>query len=349
VAHLSEILGFSIGLVFGAVGLLSGFCLMSGLRDCWAAGDGRKLRSYVLALAIAILGTQILGASGLVDLTSSIYLQGTFSVPIMLLGGIMFGLGMVFSNGCASRALVLLGKGNLRSLTVVTVIGITAQMTLKGLLAPARLQVLAWTKSAPAAVSVPALLNALGVSDFAAHLLPALALSGGLFAFTFSSKAFRQSYTLIVAGAVMGFLVVAGWLTTGWLAVDDFNPVPAASLTFVSPIAETIQYTMLSTGLSLNFGISVVAGVLAGSLTAAILSGRFEFEGYTSASQMGRSVAGAALMGIGGALAYGCSVGQGLTGISTLSMPSFIAVAGILFGAAIGIRGRSGLPAFASR
>lgn len=122
--------GFAIGLAFGVVGLLSGFCLMSSLRDWWTANDGRKVRSYALALAIAILGTQLVAGVGLVDIAKSIYLQPSFSAPLIFAGGLLFGFGMVLSNGCASRALVLLGKGNLRSLVVIAIIGIAAQMTL---------------------------------------------------------------------------------------------------------------------------------------------------------------------------------------------------------------------------
>jgi len=160
---------------------------------------------------------------------------------------------------------------------------------------------------------------------------------------------FRRAYGQIAAGLAVGLLVTAGWLTTGWLGADEFNPIPVTSLSFVSPIADSLQYTMLSTGLTLSFGIALVAGVLSGSLVTAIVTGRFKLEGYTSPNHMVRSISGAALMGIGGAMAYGCSIGQGLTGLSTLGMPSFIAVAGIISGAALGIRGPVVIPALATR
>jgi hypothetical protein len=130
--------GLAIGLVYGAIGLLSGFCLMSSLRGWWADGDTRLVRSYALAIGVAIAATQLQAAAGLVDLAKSIYFQASVSLPLMFLGGVMFGYGMVLSNGCGSRALVLLGRGNLRSLVVVIVLGIVAQMTLKGLIAPLR-------------------------------------------------------------------------------------------------------------------------------------------------------------------------------------------------------------------
>jgi uncharacterized membrane protein YedE/YeeE len=137
----------------------------------------------------------------------------------------------------------------------------------------------------------------------------------------------------------MGLLVAAGWFATGYLGNDDFNPVAVTSLTFIAPIADALQYAMLSTGLTVNFGIATVAGVFAGSLVTALVAGRFKLEGFTSPRHMLRSAAGAALMGAGGVMAFGCSVGQGLTGLSTLALTSFVAIAGILAGTALGLRG----------
>ena len=159
--------GLFIGLVFGAVGLVSGFCLTSGLRNWWTQGDGRLVRSFALALAVAIAGTQFLAARGFVDLSQSIYLQPAFSAPLMLFGGLLFGYGMVAANACASRALVLLGRGNLRSLVVVATVGVTAEITLKGLIAPLRLAVLHWSQTTlQHDISVPALISAWGPSEF---------------------------------------------------------------------------------------------------------------------------------------------------------------------------------------
>lgn len=341
--------GFAIGFAFGVVGLLTGFCLMSSLRDWWTANDGRKVRSYAVALAVAILGAQFVAGAGLVDIAKSLYLQPSFSAPLIFAGGLLFGIGMVLANGCASRALVLLGKGNLRSLVVIATIGVTAQMALKGLIAPARLAFLQATQTTPAAISVPALLATLGIDEFVARIAVTLIASGALLIFAFSDQKFRRSYLQSFGGVAVGALVVAGWLATGWLGADDFNPIPVTSLSFVSPIADTLQYTMLSTGLSLNFGIALVAGVLAGSLLTAVLTGRFSLEGYSSPNHMVRSISGAVLMGVGGAMAYGCSIGQGLTGLSTLGMPSFVAVAGILSGAALALRGPVAVPALATR
>ena len=144
----------------------------------------------------------------------------------------------------------------------------------------------------------------------------------------------RHSAGLLAAGAAIGLLVAAGWFATGYLGDDDFSPAPVASLTFVAPVADTLQYAMLSTGLSLSFGIVLVAGIVIGSLITSLVTRRFRLEGFVSARHMLRSLTGAALMGVGGAMAYGCTVGQGLTGVSTLALPSFIAVVGYMGGTA---------------
>ena len=338
-ANIVVVAGLVIGLLYGAVGLLSGFCLMSSLRGWWAQGDSRLIRSYALALGVAIAVTQLLAAGGTVDLGKSIYLQPSFSAPLMFFGGLLFGYGMVLSNGCGSRALVLLGRGNLRSFVVVVVLGIAAEMTLKGLLAPARVAMLQASQAAPKIISLPALLSASGIGEAFARTLAASVLSGALIIFAFAHEAFRRSRGQVAAGIAVGFLVAAGWYATGYLGADDFNPTPVTSLTFIAPIAEALQYVMLSTGSTLNFGIATVGGVFAGSLVTALLTGRFHWEGYQSPRHMLRSAGGAALMGAGGVMAFGCSIGQGLTGLSTLALASFVAVAGILLGTAAGLRG----------
>ncbi len=338
-AQLVVLAGLAIGLVYGAIGLLSGFCLMSSMRGWLAEGDGRLVRTYALAIAVAIAASQLLAGNGMVDLGKTIYLQPSFSVPVLFLGGLLFGYGMVLSNGCGSRALVLLGRGNLRSFVVVIVLAIAAQMTLKGLIAPARIALVQASQATVNANSLPSLLATLGLGDALSRVLAAAAIVVALILFAFAHPAFRRSPGQIAAGIIVGLLVAAGWYVTGYLGADDFNPVPVTSLTFIAPIADALQYAMLSTGLSLNFGIATVAGVFVGSLATALVTGRFRLEGYSSPRHMLRSGGGAALMGIGGVMAFGCSIGQGLTGISTLALGSFVALAGILLGTTAGLRG----------
>ena len=338
-SQIAVLSGLVIGLLYGSIGLLSGFCMMSSLRGLWAKGDGRLARTFALAMGVGIAASQLLAARGSIDLGKSIYLQPTFSAPLMFVGGVLFGYGMVLSNGCGSRALVLLGRGNLRSLIVVIVLGIAAEVTLKGLIAPGRIVLLQWTQVTTSITSLPLLIAKLGVSETFARTLVASIISAALIIFAFSHAPFQRSWGQIAAGLIVGLLIAAGWYATGFLGADDFNPTPVTSLTFVAPIADTLQYLMLSTGLTLNFGIVTVAGVFVGSLVTALATQRFHWEGYSSPQHMLRSVSGAVLMGIGGACALGCSVGQGLTGLSTLALPSFVAVAGIFAGTGIGLRG----------
>ena len=330
--------GLLIGLAYGAVGLLSGFCLLSSLRGWWADGDSRLVRTFALALAVAVIATQSLAGSGIIDLSKSVYLQPSFSVPLMFGGGLLFGYGMVLANGCGSRALVLLGRGNLRSFVVVIVLGMTAQMTLRGLIAPTRVALLQASTIRPAHLTLPELLST-SAGGLSARVIAATAISAALIIFAFAHAPFRRAGGQIAAGIAVGVLVTAGWFATGCLGADDFNPAAVTSLTFIAPVVDTVQYVMLSTGLTLNFGIAMVAGVFAGSLLTALVTRRFRLEGYTSPQHMLRSISGAALMGSGGAMALGCSIGQGLTGISTLALSSFAAAAGILLGTAAGLRG----------
>jgi len=345
-AVLSLWAGFVIGLAFGVTGQRTGFCLNTGIRTFLIAGDGKKLRAFALALAVAILGSQAADAAGFVDLNQSIYLGAGLSWFLLPLGGLLFGYGMVAANGCGARALVLMGQGNLRSFVVLICLGIAAHMTLTGLLAPLRTSVATLTGATFAAgASVPGALLASAGTEAVARLAPALVLGGALLWFSFSSAAFRASRPDVLGGLIIGALIPASWIATGWLGADDFEPVPLAALTFVAPIGDTIQYAMLATGSRVNFGVAVVCGVFLGALGASLLTGSFHLEGFKEPGRQVRSMIGGALMGVGGALALGCSIGQGLSGLSTLAFGSFLAAGGIVLGATLGLRGPLKLPA----
>lgn len=332
--HIELVLwaGLAIGLAFGICGQISGFCLQRGLTEYWTSDQGYKLHAFAVALAVALVGTDILASTGLVDLSQSLYLMPSYSWLLVPLGGVMFGYGMSLANGCGARALVLLGQGNLRSLVVLLCLGIAAYMTLTGVLAPLRLSLTPTTSIAPSFVTVPDGWTRSAVAWGAAALLMIFALrprEGG-----------RRRSDLI-SGVVIGLLIVAGWVATGWLGADDFEPVPVTSLTFIAPIGDTIQYAMIATGMSLRFGIAVVLGVVVGSFISSLLSKQCCIEGFDSARGMPRYIIGGLLMGSGGALALGCSIGQGLTGLSTLSYSSAIATLAIVAGAYLAHKRRS--------
>ena len=315
--------GLAIGLLFGAVGQTTGFCLHRGLVQQFQGQQAVKLRSFALALLVAIAGTQWLAASNLVDLTKSIYWMPAFSWVLIPLGGVLFGFGMTLTNGCSARALVLMGQGNLRSVVVLLCLGVSAYATLTGILAPLRNMVSEFTRFTPSAwLEFFAAPN----REFAIVLVIALAI------FSFWKATLLKHPKDLVGGTVIGLLVVAGWYATGVIGFDDFDPVPLESITFVAPVGASIQYLMIATGVNVGFDVLMVGGVLVGSCVSALLSRRFAWQGFESVSQMRRYMLGGILMGIGGALAMGCSVGQGLTGMSTLAPASVLALLGILAG-----------------
>jgi uncharacterized protein len=339
-------LALAVGLAFGIAGQRSGFCLTSGLRDYLRNDDGRRLRAFTLAMAVALLGTQALTWTGVVDLGPSVYLQPTFSWLLVPLGGVLFGLGMVMANGCGARALVLLGTGNLRSLLVLLCLGISAFAALRGVLAPMRLALADVTAMTPAwqTPTLPGVFTAAGLGEHGARLAAVLLIAGPLLYFSLADRALRASPRDWLGGSAIGALVPAGWFATGNLGADPFEPVRLVSLTFVAPIGDTLQYLMLATGMRADFGILVITGVPAGALLAALLTGTFRWQAFDSPRQMLRGIGGGALMGIGGALALGCSIGQGITGVSTLAIGSFAAALGIVAGAAVGMRSRWSMP-----
>jgi len=337
--------GFIIGITFGVTVQRTGFCLNTALRGAFVTGDGRKLAAFTLAMAIAVLVTQSLEASGLIDLRRSIYLSAASSWLTIPIGGVIFGYGMIAANACGARSLVLLGQGNLRSFVVLLCLGIAAYATLSGIIAPARLAAVGATAMSFARPpSIPHYLEpALGAS--AARLIPALSLAAVLAMLAFGHAPFRKSPRDIAGGIVVGLLIAAGWFATGYLGADEFEPAPVASLTFIAPIGETLQYLMLATGTRLSFSVVVVAGVFLGGLGAALLTGNYNLQGFSEPRQMLRYMAGGTMMGLGGAMALGCSIGQGLTGFSTLAFASFLAMAGIVAGSALALRGPLRLPA----
>ncbi len=341
--HVRQVLwgGFVIGLLFGAVGQRLEFCLSGGLTEWWREKNPRRAAAFLLAVAVAIAGTQAVVFAGLVDLGDSIYLRRGFSWLLVPLGGVLFGYGMILARGCGSRALVLLADGNLRSLVVLLSLGISASVALTGLLATRRL---AWTEATTVAPdlpspSLPGLLESWGAGAGAAIVLPAAILGLALAGHALFRMGLRRHPWQAAGAVVIGLLPAAGWWVTGRLGADDFDPVRLESLTFVAPVGDSIQYLMLSTGLQAGFGVTVVGGVLLGSLVVSAGTRSFELRGFKGPAEILYSVGGGALMGLGGALALGCSIGQGLTGVATLALPSFLAAAGIVVGAWVALIG----------
>ena len=332
---------FLIAMVFGAVVYKTNFCTMGAVSDWVNMGDKGRLRAWFLAIGIAIIGAQILQAYGLVDLGKSIYLTSNFGWLGHVIGGLCFGIGMTLGAGCGQRTLVRVGGGNLKSLVVLLVLGITAYTTLRGLLALVRINYIEvtnidLTSHGMANQSIATAISAFtGMDANTLRWIVAGVLGLGMVFFAFKDKEFRGNFDNILAGLCIGAIIVAGWYVTGHGALDDFDPVPVESFTFVAPAGNAIQYLMTFTGSSINFGIASVFGVIAGSFLYATLSGRFRLETFTNRQDMVGHIFGGMLMGFGGVLALGCTIGQGITGMSTLAMGAVITLGMIIFGSAI--------------
>lgn len=330
--------GLGLGLAFGVIGQWTRFCSNGAIREALVEGDGRRLRAWFLAIAVVVAATQTMDALDIVDLAKSIYLATPFNLATIALGGLVFGYGMMLANGCGARALVRLGYGNLRSILVVLLLALSANATLRGVLGPLRAAAEAQATVAAKTPTLPDLLAAAtGLGSAAAQALAAGAVVVALLALAFKDRAFRASPRDIAAGLGIGAVVALGWALTGTLAQDEFatTPVRPGSLSIVAPSGEALQWLMIATGMPANFGIAAIGGIIAGSFATAVARGKFALEGFESREDLVRHAVGAVMMGVGGVLALGCTVGQGLTGLSTLSLGSVVAVAGIVAGASL--------------
>jgi uncharacterized membrane protein YedE/YeeE len=333
---------FLVGIIFGATAQRTNFCTMGALSDIVFMGDWNRFRAWMLAVAIGVVSTQAMHASGMIDIGKSIYLSGAIAWSGAVLGGLMFGFGMTLAGGCGNKTLVRIGGGNLKSVVTFMVVGLFAYMTLKGLIGLARVQMEAVTNVAIAGKAanqgIPALLAAMGLPETLARWGVTAAIGGGLLVFCFKDHEFRSSPNDMIGGVIIGLMVPAGWWVTGVLGADEFEPTMLSSFTFVAPIGDTLQYLMTFSGSTINFGIAAVGGVIVGSFLSSITSNSFHVEAFSDSSDMLRHLLGAALMGTGGVLAMGCTIGQGLTGMSTLSITSVIALFSILFGGVWGLK-----------
>ncbi|WP_341898323.1 YeeE/YedE family protein [Ferrovibrio terrae] len=342
--YLVNLAGLILGVVFGAMVQRSNFCTMGAISDMVLMNDANRLRSWVLAIAVAMLGSQLLQLAGLIDLNSSIYAGTNLGWLGAAIGGLLFGFGMVQAGGCGSRTLVRLGAGNLKSLLVVLMIGIAGYATLRGLIGPARLWLEGWSvidlKSRGFATqTLPDLLGlGFGLDVRSLRWGLGLAIPALLLLWVFRDARFRRHPVLIAAGIVIGLVIVGGWAATGILGADEFEPTPLVSMTFVAPIGYALQYLMTFTGATLDFGVSTVGGVILGAFLMAKADGSFRIESFANAQDVVSHLLGGVLMGIGGVTALGCTVGQGLTGVSTLALGSFVALGGIVIGGILGVR-----------
>ena len=342
-AHLYVAGGaFLLAAIFGAVGNKTHFCTMGAVSDWVNMGDTSRLRMWLLAMAVALLGSSALHLAGIVDLSKSIYPGPNFTWLSYLVGGFLFGVGMTLGSGCGSKTLIRVGAGNLKSLVVYIFLGIAAYMTLRGLFGAFRVGVLEKASiTLPQGQDLPALLNT-------SRALLAAIFGGAIIAFVYASRQFRSSFDYTLGGVVTGLVVVGGWYVSGFLGhvEEDPNTLQEAfvatntgrmeSFSFVAPFAYTLEYLMLWTDKSkiITYGIASAAGVIAGSAGYALATRTFRWEGFRNAEDTANHIVGGVLMGFGGITALGCTIGQAISGFSTLALGSIITFLAIVAGSA---------------
>ncbi len=363
-----------LSIILGAVVNKTNFCTMGAVSDMVNMNDFNRFRAWVLAIAVATIGVSLLEYTGLVDASSSfppyrghrlIYIEN-------ILGGVLFGIGMTLASGCGNKTLIRIGGGNIKSIIVFLVIAIVAyymtnpfpdsDKTLYSTL------FYNWTNPLTPTISSDQDIGAIISPKHTtlARLIAGLILGTGLLFYTFKSRDFRSSRDNILSGIVIGLVILGAWTISSNVQIgsDDGNYTlsdyyqqwdmladsdagkPAVgrtlnpqSFTFINPIGQTFGY--FKDGLKhslLTFGLISVIGVIIGSFIWSLINRSFHFEWFASIRDFVTHIIGAALMGFGGVLALGCTIGQGIVGVSTLATGSFLALGAIIFGSAMTMR-----------
>ena len=344
---------FITSALFGAVVQRTHFCSMGAVSDIVNMSDWTRMRQWGMAVGVAMIGFYSLAVAGLIDPAKTLYASSRFVWLSALVGGLMFGFGMVLASGCGSKTLARIGGGNLKSVVVFVVMGVAAFATLKGITAVVRVATV--DRVAIDFTSNAALPNwlgsALGMSSISAGLILALVIGLSLIIWALLGRDFVR-FDNLLAGFGLGAVIVAMWWISGHLAYVPEHPETlqeaflatnsgrAEALSFMSPVAYTIDWVMFFSDKAkvLTIGIVSVFGVVVGSGIYAIASRSFRWEGFRDVEDTANHLVGAVLMGVGGVAAMGCTVGQGLSGLSTLSATSFVAVAAIVAGAFLALK-----------
>ena len=344
---------FALALAFGAIAQHTRFCTMGAVADIVSMSDWTRMRAWILAIAVAVLGFNTMVAFGWVQAKNTLYAGPNVLWLSNLVGGLLFGFGMVLASGCGSKTLVRIGTGNLKSLVVFLVLGLTAYATLRGVTAVVRVATLDTVSFTLAAgQDLPSLLagSAGKPLEWWAHAA-SVAIGAVLIGFVLARREGRSAEVWI-GGVGIGAVVVGVWWVSGRMGYLPEHPQTLEetflatnsrrmeSFSFVAPLAYTLDWLMLFSDKTrvLTIGIVSVFGVIAGSAVVALATRSFHWEGFRGAEDTANHLVGGGLMGVGGVLALGCTIGQGLSGVSTLAVGSFITLAALIGGAVLGVR-----------
>jgi uncharacterized membrane protein YedE/YeeE len=359
-ALTQQVLGifFLLSLVLGAISQRTHFCTMGAVSDVVNMEDWTRARQWMLAVGVAMVGFAALTYTGQIDASKTLYAGSRFLWLSAMVGGLMFGYGMVMASGCGNKALVRIGGGNLKSLVVFAVMGISAFATLKGITAVLRVNTVdAMALDMPGGAHLGTLAaSVLGTSPAAATVFLGFAIGALLILAVLRHGDFWTLENLL-AGAGVGAIIVVLWWVSGHLGFvaehpETLEPVYLGTasgrmeaLTFVAPVAHSLDWLMFFSDKSkvLTVGVVAVAGVICGSALSALLTKSFRWEGFANTDDLANHLIGAVLMGVGGVTALGCTFGQGLSGISTLSLNACVAIAAIIVGCVLALRRQAAL------
>jgi uncharacterized membrane protein YedE/YeeE len=317
--QVAALLGLAVGLLFGAFAQQSRFCLRSACIEFWRNRPSAKFAIWLFTFSTALLLTQWMISAGHINTGNIRQLAATGSLSGAIVGGTLFGIGMILARGCASRLLVLSGTGNQRALIAGLIVTVVSQASLRGGLSPAREQISSWW-----------LVDA-SQRNLAAHLphwAPiGLALVLLALAIWLAIRSDQRETRWHQAAAVgVGVSVALGWALTAWHASWSFDVVPIKSVSFTGPSADTLMGLINEPSLPLSFDIGIVIGVFAGAFAASVMAGEFKLQVFTAETGLSRYIFGAVLMGFGGMLAGGCAVGAGVTGGAVMALTAWVAL-----------------------
>ncbi|SFI30831.1 YeeE/YedE family protein [Albimonas pacifica] len=330
---LAALAGLLGGIALGLAARLGNFCTLGALEHALFGRDRTRLRMWGVTLGVAVLSVQGLAGLGLIDLPASFHRAIAWNPLASVLGGLTFGYGMALAGNCGFGALVRVGGGDARSLVVVAVMGVAGFATLAGPLAPLRAALFPQSPSEGPQDIASVLASVSGLPAGAV----ALGIGLALLAWGLTHAPLRAAPAQIAWAAVAGLAVAWGFAATSWLAWASLGGVAVEGPSFTAPVGRTILWLMTSTGADASFSVGSVLGVVIGALAGSLRRGGFRWEACEDPRELGRQVGGAALMGVGGVVAMGCAIGQGLSGFATLAWSGPVTLAAICAGAALGL------------
>jgi uncharacterized membrane protein YedE/YeeE len=321
--------GLLVGFVFGACAQRSRFCLRAAVIEFSQGQLGTKVAIWLITFSAALAATQLAISTGLLDVGEARQLAARGSLSGSIIGGLMFGAGMVMARGCASRLLVLSGTGNLRALVTGLILTIVSQASLRGVLSPVRetLSELWTVQGGPSR-------NLLSIVHAGPWLGAMFGLAGLVWAFWLARRA-RVEISAVLSAVGVGVAVFAGWLITYVMSQHSFNPITIKSVSFTGPSADTLMGLINSPSVPLGFDTGLVPGVFVGALIASLIGREWKLQGFHDGASMRRYAAGAVLMGFGGMLAGGCAVGAGVTGGAIFAVTAWLALVSMWAGALV--------------